>query len=130
MPSPPVVMVVDDDEDIRFLITRLMRNEGYEVLEAATATEAKLATLKKTPELILMDISMPDADGLSAIWDLREQNETAHVPVVIVSAFDAFDLRAEATAAGCAGYLTKPVDIEELKRLVRRILENPGDACA
>ena len=123
-------MVVDDDEDIRFLITRLMRNEGYEVLEAATAAEAKLATLQKTPELILMDISMPDADGLSAIWDLREQNETANVPVVIVSAFDAFDLRAEATAAGCAGYLTKPVDIEELKRLVRRILENPGDACA
>ena len=130
MPSPPLVMVVDDDEDIRFLITRLMRNEGYEVLEAATAAEAKLATLQKTPELILMDISMPDADGLSAIWDLREQNETANVPVVIVSAFDAFDLRAEATAAGCAGYLTKPVDIEELKRLVRRVLENPGDACA
>ena len=130
MPSPPIVMVVDDDEDIRFLITRLMRNEGYEVVEAATAAEAKLATLKTTPELILMDISMPDTDGLSAIWDLREQNETAHVPVVIVSAFDAFDLRAEATAAGCAGYLTKPVDIEELKRLVRRVLENPGDACS
>lgn len=127
MPSPPVVMVVDDDDDIRFLITRLMRSEGYEVLEAATAAQAKLATLKKTPELILMDISMPDADGLSAIWDLREQSETANVPVVIVSAYDAFDLRAEATAAGCAGYLTKPVDVAELKRLVRRILENPGD---
>ena len=130
MPSPPVVMVVDDDEDIRFLITRLMRNEGYEVLEAATAAEAKLATLKKTPELLLMDISMPDADGLSAIWDLREQDETANVPVVIVTAYDAFDLRAEATAAGCVGYLTKPVDIEELKRLVRRILENPGEGSA
>lgn len=124
MHSPPVVMVVDDDEDIRFLITRVMRSEGYGVVEAATAAEAKLVTLNETPDLILMDLGMPDADGLSAIWDLREQGEVANVPVVIVSAYDAFDLRAEATAAGCAGYLTKPVDMEELKTVVRKILEN------
>lgn len=127
MHSPPVVMVVDDDEDIRFFITRLMRNEGYQVLEAATAAEAKLATLNKTPDLILMDISMPDADGLSAIWDLRNQSETANIQVIIVSAYDAFDLRAEATAAGCGGYLTKPVDIEELKSLVRKMLEHHSE---
>lgn len=127
MHSAPIVMVVDDDDDIRFLITRLMRSEGYEVIEAATAAEAKFATLNKTPDLILMDINMPDTDGLSAIWDLRKQSETAKVPVVIVSAYDAFDLRAEATAAGCAGYLTKPLDLEELKSMVRKILENPGE---
>lgn len=119
-------MVVDDDEDIRSLMSRLLRNKGFLVIEAATATEAEAEALKRIPELILMDLSMPGTDGLSAIWRLRRQAETANIPVVIVSAHDAFDLRAEATAAGCLGYLTKPVDVVELMSVVRSITEGNG----
>ena len=76
-----------------------------------------------------MDIGMPELDGLSAVWRMRERPELAEVPVVIVSAYDSFDLRAEATAEGCIGYLTKPVDPDVLRSKVREILEiyGPGE---
>ena len=117
------IMVVDDDDDIRLLLTRFLRSEGYSVIEAATAAEAETNALKHTPQLILMDLSLPGSDGLSAIWNIRRQPGMATVPIVIVSAHDAYDLRAEATAAGCRGYLTKPLDVIDLKKTIQSILE-------
>lgn len=124
MDFPPTIMVVDDDDDIRFVMSQLLRKEGYVVIEAANAIEAEQRAMNQVPHLILMDLSMPDTDGLSALWKIRKHPEIADVPVVIVSAHDAFDLRAEAAAAGCKGYLTKPLDIEELKSVVQLILED------
>jgi CheY-like chemotaxis protein len=108
--AAPRIMVVDDDDDIRLLLTQFLRSEGYSVVQAATAKEAETNALKHIPQLILMDLSMPGADGLSAIWNIRKQPEIGNVPIIIISAYDAFDLRAEAAAAGCRGYLTKPLD--------------------
>lgn len=119
----PTIMVVDDDEDIRLLMTQLLRSEGYHVTEAGTAAEAEATTLKHRPHLILMDLSMPGTDGMSAIWNIRKQPGMANVPVIIVSAYDAFDLRAEAAAAGCCGYLTKPLDTHQLKTSIKSALE-------
>lgn len=119
----PPIMVVDDDDDIRFLLTQFLRAEGYSVIEAATAREAEVKALKHTPLLILMDLSLPGSDGLSAIWNIRKQPEMATVPIIIVSAHDAFDLRAEAAAAGCRGYLTKPLDTTDLKTMIQSVLD-------
>lgn len=124
MDRPSTIMVVDDDEDTRFVMSELLRREGYVVIEAANAAEAEQQAVKQTPDLILMDLSMPGTDGLTAIWNLRKHKEIADVPIVIVSAHDAFDLRAEAAAAGCMGYLTKPLAVEELKDLVESIVED------
>lgn len=124
MDTPPTILVVDDDDDIRLLIAQLLRSQGYSVTEAASASEAETSVLKNPPQLILMDISMPGTDGLSSIWNIRKQPEMATVPIIIVSAYDAFDLRAEATAAGCCGYLTKPLDPDQLKTMVRSVLES------
>jgi CheY-like chemotaxis protein len=121
-----IIMVVDDDDDVRFLISELLRKEGYVVVEAANATEAEQHAVEHVPQLVLMDVSMPGTDGLSAVWQLRKHPEIADVPVIIVSAYDAFDLRAEAAAAGCRGYLTKPVEIEQLKSAVQSIFEGPS----
>lgn len=118
------VLVVDDDDDIRFLIAKILRNEGYYVTEAASAGDAEAAALFQTPDLILMDIGMPEVDGLSAVWRFRERKELQAVPVVIVSAYDSFDLRAEAAAEGCIGYLTKPLDPGVLKSVVGQALRS------
>ena len=75
-----------------------------------------------------MDIGMPEIDGLSAVWRMRDRPELSEVPVVIVSAYDSFDLRAEATAEGCKSYLTKPVDPKVLRSKVREILSNDMDS--
>ena len=122
--TPPTILVVDDDDDIRLLMAQLLRSQGYYVTEASSASEAETSVLENPPQLILMDLSMPGTDGLSSIWNIRKQPEMATVPIVIVSAYDAFDLRAEATAAGCCGYLTKPLDPDELKTMVRSVLES------
>ncbi|MGI8734302.1 MAG: response regulator [Pyrinomonadaceae bacterium] len=118
------VLVVDDDDDIRFLIAKILRDEGYCVCEAASALDAEAAALLQTPDLILMDIGMPEVDGLSAVWRLRERKELQEVPVIIVSAYDSFDLRAEAAAEGCIGYLTKPLDPAVLKFVVSQALRS------
>ena len=121
--GPATIMVVDDDDDIRLLMGQLLRSHGYLVTEASTAAEAEANAIKNHPHLILMDLSMPGTDGLSAIWNIRKQPGMATVPIIIVSAYDAFDLRAEATAAGCYGYLTKPLDSTQLKMAIKSALE-------
>jgi two-component system, cell cycle response regulator DivK len=124
MDTPPTIMVVDDDDDIRLMIAQLLRSQGFSVIEAGSAAQAETRVLENPPHLILMDLRMPGTDGLSAIWNIRQQPEMATVPIIIVSAYDAFDLRAEATAAGCCGYLTKPVDPDQLKTMVGSVLES------
>jgi two-component system cell cycle response regulator DivK len=117
------ILVVDDDDDIRFVHSEVLRREGYNVIEASCAAEAEGAALDQVPDLILMDIALPGLDGLSEVWRLREHPQIANVPVVIVSAYDAYDLRGEAAAQGCRGYITKPVEPEGLTSLVREILQ-------
>ena len=120
---PPTILVVDDDDDIRLLIAQLLRLQGYSVTEAGSASEAERSVLDNPPHLILMDLSMPGTDGLSSIWNIRKEPGMATVPIIIISAYDAFDLRAEAAAAGCCGYLTKPLDPDQLKTTIRLVLE-------
>jgi twitching motility two-component system response regulator PilG len=119
----PTIMVVDDDDDVRLVTSEALRKEGCAVIEAANAAEAEVNALKQVPDLILMDLSMPGTDGLSALWSLRKHPDIANVPVVIVSAYDAFDLRAEAAAAGCRDYLIKLLTVQKLKDLVGSIVE-------
>lgn len=122
--KPPTIMVVDDDHDIRSLIAQLLQSQGYNVTEAGSASEAETCASRNPPQLILMDLSMPGADGLRSIWNIRKQASMATVPIIIVSAYDAFDLRAEAAAAGCCGYLTKPFDPDQLKTMIKSALES------
>lgn len=122
--APRTVLVVDDDDDIRFLVSELLRREGYDVTEAACAEDAEREALKQPPNLIIMDIGMPGLDGLSEVWRMREHPQLVNVPVVIVSAYDSYDLRGEAAAQGCKGYLTKPVEATELTRLVAETFQN------
>jgi len=128
----PTIMVVDDDEDCRVLLSELLRREGYQVIAASDGVEAQRMALGNTPQLILMDIGMPDIDGLSALWRMREHSELAELPVLIVTAYDSYDLRAEAASIGCQGYLTKPIYLDELRMLVDLYIRTSGkpDACS
>ena len=118
------IMVVDDDDEVRLLIMRILQIEGYRQIGAASGVEAHQRALEDTPDLILMDIGMPRMDGLTTLWKMREHPELAHVPVVIISAYDSYDLRGEAASAGCQGYLTKPIDPADLRAMVKRVLRS------
>jgi two-component system, cell cycle response regulator DivK len=126
-PPPPVVMVVEDFEDNRFMMRRLLEMSGYHVLEAINGEEAVELAHRERPQLILMDLSLPQLDGLAATRRIRQHAELRDVPIVAVSAHDTADFHADALAAGCNDYVTKPIDFDQLEALLNRLLpKNSG----
>jgi len=117
-----VFLVVEDFEDSRFMMRRLLEMAGYTVLEASDGEEAVKLALQERPELILMDLSLPKLDGLAATRQIRRLRGLGKVPIVAVSAHDAPESRDEALAAGCNEYVTKPIDFDQLYVLLNRFL--------
>jgi CheY-like chemotaxis protein len=116
------IMVVDDDDDMRTMVEGLLHRAGYIVVGAASGQDAHRLALKTLPALIIMDIGMPGMDGLTTLWQMRKHDELATVPVIILTAYDSYDLRGEAVSAGCQSYLPKPFEPVELKKLVNELL--------
>jgi Response regulators consisting of a CheY-like receiver domain and a winged-helix DNA-binding domain len=115
-------MVVEDFEDNRFMMRRLLEMSGYHVLEAINGEEAVKTAERERPDLILMDLSLPLLDGLAATRKIREVEALRDVPIVAVSAHDTADFHADALAAGCNDYVTKPIDFDQLESLLARLL--------
>ena len=120
------VMVVEDFEDNRFMMRRLLEMSGYNVIEAINGEEAIEIALRERPALILMDLSLPRVDGLAATRQMRQHSELSQIPIVAVSAHDTTDFHAEALAAGCNDYVTKPIDFDELEELLKGLLPGVG----
>src|ERR671917_1951151 len=118
----PTVMVVEDFEDNRFMMRRLLEMSGYQVLEAINGEEAVELAHRERPQLILMDLSLPQLDGLAATRRIRQHADLRDVPIVAVSAHDTADFHADALAAGCNDYVTKPIDFDQLEALLNRLL--------
>ena len=112
------VLLVEDTEDNRMMMRRLLELSGYRVSEAANGVEAVKAAQRETPNIILMDLSLPIIDGLAATRRIRQLPDLASVPIIAVSAHDTADFHAEALAAGCDAYITKPIDYTELEDLI------------
>ncbi len=118
----PRVLVVEDFEDNRFMMRRLLEMSGYQVVEAVNGQEAVEISRRELPDLILMDLSLPLLDGLTATRRIRSHPELEKIPIVAVSAHDTADFHAEALAAGCNEYVTKPIDFDELEELLKRLM--------
>jgi CheY-like chemotaxis protein len=116
------VMVVEDFEDNRFMMRRLLEMSGYHVVEAVNGEQAVEVARRERPHLILMDLSLPILDGLAATRRIRQHEELRQVPIIAVSAHDTSDFHADALAAGCNDYVTKPIDFEQLETLLSRLL--------
>ena len=122
----PTVLLVEDTEDNRFMMRRLLEMSGYRVVEAINGEEAvKLARAEK-PQLILMDLSLPVIDGLAATRLIRKVPALEATPIIAVSAHDTSDFKDEAVAAGCNGYVTKPIDFSQLEQLIQQLLTPDG----
>jgi len=104
------ILLVEDNPVNRRLAQFLLRSQGYEVREATTAQEAFDILRTERPDLIVMDIQLPGMDGLEATKKIKEQPSTADIPVVAVTSYAMKGDREKALAAGCAGYVTKPID--------------------
>jgi two-component system nitrogen regulation response regulator NtrX len=120
--SPQRILVVDDEADIRGLLSEILAEEGYEVEVAADAASARRAAAREEPDLVLLDIWMPDMDGISL---LREWNEkhTLRCPVVMLSGHGTVETAVEATRLGAFDFVEKPLSIAKLLRTAERALD-------
>lgn len=107
--APNTVLLVEDNEDNRIIYATALRFAGYEVIEAITGTEGVHFARTRRPDLILMDISVPELDGWEATAIIKADPETKHIPVVAVTAHALPGDEARSREAGCDGYLAKPI---------------------
>lgn len=124
--DPPTVLLVEDTEDNRFMMRRLLEMSGYRVVEALNGEEAVKLARTELPQLILMDLSLPVIDGLAATRLIRKVPALEATPIIAVSAHDTSDFQAEAVEAGCNSYVTKPIDFNQLEQLIQRLLTHNG----
>lgn len=119
----PIIIYVEDNPENRMLVQRVLTAEGFIVLEAASAVEAQEVLQNHHPQLILMDINMPDMDGYSLTARLKKRPELQDVPILALTANVLRGDRERSLAAGCDGYIQKPIDVDRLPQEILRYLE-------
>jgi len=124
--SNPHILVVDDEADIRALIQDILTDEGYGVTAAADASEARSARAERKFDLILLDIWMPDTDGITLLREWSDSGELT-CPVVIMSGHGTVDAAVEATRLGAFDFVEKPLSLAKLLRTVEAALESAGN---
>ncbi len=121
MSNDPVILVVDDEVSIRRLLRAALERASYKVKEAVNGREAIDMVVSEDPALVLLDLGLPDRDGLELIPLIRKQSQAS---ILVVSARDATDEKVAALDLGAADYVTKPFDTDELLARVRATLRN------
>lgn len=109
-PMKHKVMVIEDNEQNLYLITFLLEHNGYEVIQARDGSTAIQIAMKTNPDLILLDIQLPETDGYAVARRFRSESEFADVPIVAVTSYAMVGDREKCIEAGCTGYIEKPID--------------------
>lgn len=131
-PAPPLepkflILVVDDSADNLAMISLDLQQQNYRVVTASNGEDAITIAAQTNPNLILMDINLPELDGLAATRRIRDMESLREVPVVAVTAFGTEGFQRAAYDVGVDGYLTKPIDLDRMHQLIARLL-SPGDS--
>jgi two-component system, cell cycle response regulator DivK len=121
-PGDLTVLVVEDYDDMSLAMRLALERQGYHILEASDGAQAVEVAGRERPEVILMDLSLPVMDGLTATEHIRTDPALRDTIIVAVTAHQEKDYRARALAAGCNAFVTKPVDFDWLKDLLDKLL--------
>jgi two-component system response regulator AtoC len=116
------VLVVDDDADIRSLLSDLLKEEKYGVRTASTGAEALASVAKDLPDLVMMDVQLPDQDGIGVLRQLKREHP--ELEVIVMTAFGGSSTAIKAMEQGAYDYVTKPFEIEDLLATLRRVFEH------
>jgi two-component system cell cycle response regulator DivK len=122
MPRKLKILYVEDNLDNQLLVRRVLEAEGFEVLEAADAETGLHVAEEQRPDLILVDIGLPGTDGYEVTRRLRTMTGQEHTPIVAVTAHVLRGDRERSLAAGCDGYIPKPIDVDRFPEQVRSFL--------
>jgi CheY-like chemotaxis protein len=118
----PLILIVEDQSDLRRMYAEQLTMSGFDVIEAANGAEAVRWTSAHSPDVVLMDLSLPVLDGWQATRLLKGDEKTAHIPVVALTARDGAGDLQQATEAGCDWFVPKPCPPDALIAEVRRVL--------
>jgi two-component system cell cycle response regulator DivK len=116
------VLVVEDNEKNMYLISFLLKGNGYEVIKATRGEEGVELAVKEKPDLILMDIQLPDIDGLEAVKKIRKTVQGKNIPIIAVTSYAMSGDREKLIKGGCTGYIEKPINIEAFISEIKRYL--------
>jgi two-component system cell cycle response regulator DivK len=120
------ILHIEDDPGTRLLVRRILEARGYRVFEASDGSSGLRAAREADPDLVLLDITLPEMDGYALAERLREMEELDGVPVLAVTANVMKGDRERSLAAGCDGYIPKPLDIDRLPQQVKEALQRAG----
>lgn len=124
MEEPKKILVVDDNQDSRELVVKVLKNKGYQMIEAVDGEDALEKALAEQPDLVLMDISIPKIDGYEVTRRLKSREDFKKTAIVALTAHAMKGDREKALSAGCEGYITKPVNIRELPEQIKLYMKN------
>jgi len=116
------ILVVEDNETNMYLIKFMLEKSGYEVIEAREGAVGVELAVKEKPDLILMDLQLPDIDGLEATKRIRASKANGEIPIVAITSFAMAGDREKALAAGCTGYIEKPINPETFMAEIEKYL--------
>ncbi len=120
--ATPKILLVEDNELNRDMLERRLLRKGFQVILAANGAESIAKAAQDSPDLILMDLSLPGIDGWEATRRIKADNETAVIPIIALTAHAMTGDREKALAAGCDDYDSKPVELERLLGKIQRLL--------
>jgi two-component system, cell cycle response regulator DivK len=117
------VLVIEDNVKNRYLISFILKGEGFDVIEAITGEEGVLMAERENPGLVLMDIQLPGIDGYEATRRIRESPVNGKIPIIALTSYAMSGDRERALAAGCNGYVEKPINpdtiVSEIRKYIR-----------
>src|SRR2546422_9617549 len=116
------ILVAEDEPDNRGIVVKVLTLEGYQTLEAADGRSALTLARREHPDLIVMDLGMPEMEGWEASRRLKADPQTADIPIIALTAFAPRGDEGRAREAGCDGYLPKPCRPQTIRETVRRFL--------
>ncbi len=117
------VLYIEDNFDNMSLVKRVLEIEGYEVIGAESGRDGLAKAIANKPDLIITDINLPDIDGYEVTDTLKKGKDTAHIPVIAMTANVMKKDRENVLHAGCDGYISKPIDVDELPTQIENFLK-------
>ncbi|MGC9384410.1 MAG: response regulator [Kosmotogaceae bacterium] len=120
------ILVIEDNENNMYLITFILERNGFEVIGARNATNGINLAIEKDPDLIIMDIQLPDIDGLEATRRIKSTEKGSKMPIVAVTSYAMTGDREKALSAGCDGYIEKPINPETIVSEIEKHLPRPN----
>lgn len=118
----PTILIIDDEEDIRQMISDKLVTEGFDILPAENGLEGFEKAKKERPDLVVLDLMMPDRDGFAVCRDFRSDQKTKRIPILMLTALTTTEKTIEGLEAGADDYMTKPFSPKELTLRIRSIL--------